>query len=216
MLLRTLDADHASIRHQALCISGALLQYVLGTTTGKTFVQFDVDLKVIAANLLTEREFQFSKEATPDVPIALAARERIDPDRVRTRRGDRRDDGRRWHVRQHAGLRPDGRQRAARRDPPGVGDAPLPPGSYDLATLASRIIDLMLAACEATHVALDSLNGASIVHVPTGYADSFDRYMPVATRLRLYVDGYAATAATLPVVVEPSHQSAAVPFGAGA
>ncbi|KVA16695.1 hypothetical protein [Burkholderia ubonensis] len=64
--------------------------------------------------------------------------------------------------------------------------------------------------------ALDSLGSASIVRVPTGYASSFDRHMPVATRLRLYDDGYAATAATLPEVVAPSHQSVAVPIGAGA
>ncbi|WP_232457365.1 hypothetical protein [Burkholderia ubonensis] len=95
-------------------------------------------------------------------------------------------------------------------------DAPLPPGSYGLATLAPRIIDLMLAACEATHVALDSQNGATIIHVPAGYASSFDRHMAVAACQRLYDDGYAATAATLPLMVELSHQSAAVPFGAGA
>lgn len=35
------------------------------------------------------------------------ARERIDLDRVRTRRGGRRLDGRRWHEQQHAGQRPD-------------------------------------------------------------------------------------------------------------
>ncbi|KVD65638.1 hypothetical protein [Burkholderia ubonensis] len=37
--------------------------------------------------------------------------------------------------------------------------------------------------------ALDSLSGASIVRVPTGYASSFDRHMPVATRQRLCGDG---------------------------
>ncbi|KVO64968.1 hypothetical protein WJ78_17760 [Burkholderia ubonensis] len=37
--------------------------------------------------------------------------------------------------------------------------------------------------------ALDSLSGASIVRVPNGYASSFDRHMPVATRQRLYGDG---------------------------
>nr|WP_269749343.1 patatin-like phospholipase family protein [Burkholderia ubonensis] len=37
-------------------------------------MRLDVDRKVIAANRLTNRKFQFSKEATPDVPITLAAR----------------------------------------------------------------------------------------------------------------------------------------------
>ncbi|KUZ51153.1 hypothetical protein WT83_17295 [Burkholderia territorii] len=33
-------------------------------------------------------------------------------------------------------------------------------------TLAPRIIDLMLVACEATHGALDKVNGAPIMRVP--------------------------------------------------
>ncbi|WGY69869.1 hypothetical protein KEC55_07850 [Burkholderia cepacia] len=69
---------------------------------------------------------------------------------------------------------------------------------FGLPTLAPRIIDLMLAACEATHVALDSLNGATIVRVPSGYASSFDRHMAVATRQRLYHDGYNVTREALP------------------
>ncbi|MCA8121791.1 hypothetical protein LGN07_23975 [Burkholderia cepacia] len=70
-------------------------------------------------------------------------------------------------------------------------DDPLPPGAYGLPTLVPRVINLMLAACQATHV--DSLNGATIVRIPTGYASSFDRHMPVATRERLYEDGYKLT-----------------------
>lgn len=77
-------------------------------------------------------------------------------------------------------------------------DDPLPPGSYGFAALAPHIIDLMLAACEATHLALDSLNGAKIVRVPTSYASSFDRHMAIATRERLYNDGYEMTRRSLP------------------
>ncbi|HGO6070265.1 TPA: hypothetical protein ACK3Q6_002774 [Burkholderia cepacia] len=83
----------AVIRHQALCSGDAPLKYLLELTNGRTFAQLDVDLKVITANLLTEREFQFSKESTPEVPVALAARERVDPDRVRAGRRGRRPDG---------------------------------------------------------------------------------------------------------------------------
>ncbi|KVV12428.1 patatin-like phospholipase family protein [Burkholderia ubonensis] len=195
----------ALIRHQALCTGDALLQYLLGTTNGKTFAQLDVDLKVIAANLLTEREFQFSKAATPDVPIALAARASASIPIVFA------------PVAVAGGLMVDGGtcdnmpvSDLTVDDVPRVGiylvsdDAPLPAGSYGLATLAPRIIDLMLAACEATHVALDSRNGATIVHVPTGYASSFDRHMAVATRQRLYDDGYQVTAAALANINRPT------------
>lgn len=55
----------------------------------------------------------------------------------------------------------------------------------------------MLAANEAAHVELDTRSGATIVRVPTGYASSFDRNMPLDIRRRLYDDGYAATKAAL-------------------
>lgn len=48
--------------------------------------------------------------------------------------------------------------------------------------VAPRIIGLTLSACEATHVALDSLNGAKIIRVPPGYSSSFDRNFAVLTR----------------------------------
>lgn len=188
----------ALIRHQALCSGDALLQYLTKVTNGKTFAQIDVDLKVIAANLLTEREFQFSKESTPDVPVALAARASASIPIVFA------------PVAVAGGLMVDGGtcdnmpvSDLTVDSVPRVGiylvsdDDPLPPGAYGLPTLAPRIIDLMLAACEATHVALDTVNGATIVRVPTGYASSFDRHMAVATRQRLYSDGYATTSLAL-------------------
>ncbi|KVM92400.1 exotoxin [Burkholderia stagnalis] len=185
----------ALIRRQLLCTGDALLQYLLGTTNGKTFAELEIDLKVIAANLLTEREFQFSKQTTPDVPIALAAHASASIPIVFAPvpvAGGLMVDGGTGDNMPVSDLTVDGVPRL------GIylvaDDAPLPPGSYGLAT---RIIDLMLAACEATHAALDSLNGATIVRVPTGYASSFDRRMAVATRQRLYDDGYQVTAAVL-------------------
>lgn len=77
-------------------------------------------------------------------------------------------------------------------------DEPLPPGAYARPTLAMRIIDLMLAACEETHVALDTVNGATIIRVPPGYASSFGRHMAVVTRQRLYEDRYEITRKALP------------------
>ncbi|RRA01928.1 patatin-like phospholipase family protein [Burkholderia cepacia] len=193
------------IRHQALCTGNALLQYLLKMTDGKTFAQLDVDLKVISANLLTEREFQFSKELTPDTPIALAARASASIPIVFT------------PVAAAGGLFVDGgmcdnmpvSDLVVDDDVPRVGvflesdDSPLLPGSYGIATLAPRMIDIMLASNEATHFALDTLNGAMFVRVPTGYASSFDRHMTAATRQRLYDDGYKETAkalGTMPVV----------------
>lgn len=186
------------LRRGALCSGDKLLAFLTDATGGRTFAQLDVDLKVISANLLTEKEFQFSRTGTADVPIALAARASASIPIVFA------------PVAVAGGLMVDGG--TADNMPvsdltidsvPRVGiylesdDTPLPPGNYGLPTLAPRIIDLMLAACETTHVELDSLNGATIIRVPTGYASSFDRHMAVATRQRLYDDGYGATAAVL-------------------
>ncbi|KVT81856.1 hypothetical protein WK59_18065 [Burkholderia ubonensis] len=144
-LLCTFDVNHASIGRQALCTGDALLQYLLDATNGKTFAQLDVDRTVIAANLLTKRELQFSKKATQDVPIALAAR----------------------------------------------ASASISIVFAPVAVAGGSMVDG--GTCNNMPVndltALDSLSGASIVRVPTGYASSFDRHMPVATRQRLYGDG---------------------------
>ncbi|WP_233272942.1 hypothetical protein [Paraburkholderia acidisoli] len=70
-------------------------------------------------------------------------------------------------------------------------------GNYGLRTLAPRIIDLLLASNESSHVALDTKNGATIVHVLTGFASSFDRNMSAATRQKLYAVGYTTTATAL-------------------
>ncbi|KVO11703.1 patatin-like phospholipase family protein [Burkholderia ubonensis] len=188
----------ALIRSQALCTGDALLQYLLGTTGGKTFAQIDIDLKVVATNLLTEREFQFSKRTTPEVPVALAARASasipivFEPVAVA---GGLMVDGGMCDNIPVSDLTVD--------DVPRIGiylvadDSPLPLGKYGIATLAPRMIDIMLASNEETHVALDSQNGATIIHVPTGYASSFDRHMSIPTRERLYDDGYRVTSTAL-------------------
>ena len=80
--------------------------------------------------------------------------------------------------------------------------SPLPPGGYGLKTLAPRIIDLLLASNETSHIALDVHVGATIVHVQTGYASSLDLNMPTAIRQRLYNDGYSTTNASLAAMTE--------------
>ncbi|WP_324251288.1 patatin-like phospholipase family protein [Burkholderia sp. B21-005] len=186
------------LRRQALCSGNQLLCYLTQSTAGKTFSQLEIDLKVIATNLLTEREFQFSKLATPDVPIALAARASASipivfvPVSVA---GGLMVDGGMCDNIPVSDLTVDGVPRVGiylQSD-----DAPLPLGAYGIGTLAPRMIDIMLASNEDSHLALDTLSGATIVRVPTGYASSFDRRMAVATRQRLYDDGYNTTISAL-------------------
>jgi NTE family protein len=186
------------VTKQSLCSGAALLDYLQKLTDGKTFADLDVDLKVIASDLLTEKEFLFSKATTPDAQIALAARASASIPVVFTPVPYKNvlcvDGGCCDNIPASA-LTVD--------DVPRVGiylesdDAPLLPGAYGIATLAPRMIDLLLASNETSHVELDSKNGAQIIRVPTGFASSFDRNMPAATRQKLYDVGYATTAAAL-------------------
>ncbi|MBR7979212.1 patatin-like phospholipase family protein [Burkholderia cenocepacia] len=190
----------------AFPLSGeALREYLTGVTGGKTFAELDIDLKVIATDLLSEREFQFSRETTPEVPVALAARASASIPIVFAQvavAGGLFVDGGMCDNMPVSDLTVD--------DVPRVGiflesdDLPLMPGTYGIATLAPRMIDVMLASNEESHCALDQLTGATFVRVPTGYASSFDRHMPVATRQRLYDDGYKVTAAALETQLVPA------------
>jgi len=188
----------AFISKQAFCSGETLLDFLTKQTEGKTFADLSVDLKVIASDLLTEKEFVFSRATTSDAPIALAARASASIPIVFA------------PVAYGDALMVDGG--CCNNVPasvltadyaPRVGiylesdDSALKPGSYGLATLAPRIIDLLLASNEDSHVALDTKNGATIVRVQTGYASSLDRNMPTAIRQRLIDDGYATTKAAL-------------------
>jgi NTE family protein len=183
---------------KGLCSGDALQRFLLQVTRGKTFAELDVEFKAIAADLLTEKEFQFSRERTPDVPIAVAARASASIPIVFPPvecAGAVLVDGGTCDNVPASDLTVDEVRRI------GIylvsDDEPLKPGRYSLRTLAPRIIDLMLSSNEAAHVALDMANGAEIVRVPTGYASSFDRNMPAALRQQLFDDGYAETARAL-------------------
>ncbi|WP_414446871.1 patatin-like phospholipase family protein [Burkholderia sp. 22PA0099] len=186
------------IRRQALCSGDALQKFLLDVTHGKRFADLGMELKIIAADLLTEKEFQFSRVATPDLPVAIAARASASIPVVFS------------PVAVAGGLMVDGGTMDNMPvsdlivdDVPRLGvflrsdDTALAPGSYGLRTLAPRIIDLMLASNETARMAADRAAGATIVDVPTGYASSFDRRMSVDTRLRLFNDGYVAVEAAL-------------------
>lgn len=186
------------ITKRAYCSGNALLDFLTEQTGAKKFADVPVALKVVASDLLTEREFEFGKASTPDAPIALAARASASIPLVFS------------PVAYQDAMLVDGGctdnipvSNLTVDEVPRVGiflesgDSPLKSGRYGLAALAPRIIDLLLASNEASHVELDTKNGATIVLVPTGYASSLDRNMPTAIRQRLIDDGYAATKAAL-------------------
>jgi NTE family protein len=177
----------------ALCSGNTLLDFLTKQTGGKTFADLAIDLRIIASDLVTETEFQFSKDHTPDAPIAVAARASASIPIVFTpvEYGMRcLVDGGCCDNVPASDLTVD--------QVPRLGiylqanDPPLLAGRRGIADLAPRMIDLLLASNEASHIALDTHNGAVIVPVETAYASSFDRNMSLVTRTRLYNDGYTA------------------------
>jgi NTE family protein len=205
MLLMSLDwaplmrfSAWSLMRHGALCSGDALLDFLMEKTGGKTFAQLDVALKIIASDLVTEKEFVFSRETTPNAPIALAARASASIPLVFA------------PVEYGGACLQDGgmcdnipASRLTVDAVPRVGiylvseDPPLLPAKRSVIDLALRIIDMLLASNEAARVDLDTSAGARILRVETAYASSFDRHMPESIRERLFNDGYAAAHAAL-------------------
>lgn len=113
---------------------------------------------MIASDLLTRREFQFSGERTPDVPIALAARASASIPLVFApvaAAGALLVDGGTTDNMLVSNLVIDSVPRLGvflRSD-----DADLPPINYGLRMLAPRIIDLMLASNETARIAADRI-----------------------------------------------------------
>jgi NTE family protein len=182
----------------ALCTGDRLLDFLMLKTQGKTFADIDIDLKIVASDWLTEKEFVFSKATTPTAPIALAARASASIPLVFVPvdyAGISAVDGGCCENLPAGVLTVD--------DIPRIGislqsdDAPLKPGKYGFRTFLPRLIDLLLASNETSQLALYLKNNTTIVRVPTGNASSFDRNMDTATRQMLFDAGHAATKAAL-------------------
>lgn len=184
----------AALRMRGFCDGKTLLAWMRDHTGGKTFAELTIDLTAVASNVANEGTFEFSRVATPEVPIALAVRSstsipfvfepvavgtalladggmvnNIPVDRLKI------DDVPRLGVQlvsQELPLRPKAR---------------LWPHQFSI-----RLIDLMLSACESTHVSAAQAAGACIAFVETGYASTLDRNMPLEIRQRLYENGYEA------------------------
>ena len=189
----------AALRIQGFCDGANLLAWMKDRTGGKTFSQLDVDLTAIASNVANEGAFTFSRAETHDVPIALAVRSStsipflFSPVSI----GD--------------ALLADGGMvnnipvdRLKIDDVPRLGvqlvsmDLPLRPKKFIWPhQFAMRLIDLMLSACESTHVSAAQAAGAHVAFVETGFASMLDRNMPLEIRQRLFEVGYNETLAEL-------------------
>lgn len=176
-----------------------LLAFLNEHTGGKTFRDLELDFSAVASNLSTNERFMFSKANTPDTPVALAVRASASIPFVFS---PVIFDG---QIMQDGGMVSNIAADSLVIDSvPRLGvqlvsqDVPLKPNvKLSFVGLAMRIIDLMLSACETAHVTAAQASGATMVFCETGYAGTLDRNMPLATRQRLFNDGYTTTKAAL-------------------
>lgn len=199
----------AALRLRGFCDGKRLLAWLTEQTGGLTFGQLATDLTVVASDVASEASFEFSRSTTPGVAIAQAVRAStsipfaFEP------------------VRLGASLLADGGMvnnipvdRLKVDDVPRLGvqlvsqDLPMQPDrSLSPFEFSERLIDLMLSACESTHVSAAQAAGAHMAFVETGYASTLDRTMPLELRQRLFEDGYKATAAALATIDVPATAS---------
>ncbi len=185
-------------RNLGYCSGNALHDWMHQQTGGKTFSDIRMQLKIVSADLVTEQEYIFNKSTTPIQTLSQAVRCSASIPFVYA------------PVSMGGMLLVDGgiadnipADLLTIDNVPRLGiylvtnDSPLAPGSHGLITVASRIIDLMLASNEAAHMGDATLTGAKIVRVPTGFATTLDTNMPTDIRQRLVDAGYQATKAKL-------------------
>lgn len=185
----------------------ALLQWLLKQTHGLTFAELGIDLKIIATDIATMKEFVFSRATTPNVTIGLAARASasipffFEPVELTV-------DGVR-HLLVDGGccdnipsdqLVTDAVPRIAVSLV--ADDTVLAPGWHPLPVFAGRVVDMLLASNQDYREAAGTALGVTVVRVPTGAAGSMDRHMPLAMRSDLYLAGYNATISTCKALVQ--------------
>lgn len=184
--------------HNGWCGGDNLFNWIADQTNDATFSDISIDLKIVAADLVTEKQVIFSRATSPRMAIAEACRCSASIPFVYAPvciSGMILVDGGVCDNMAADLLTVD--------DIPRIGiyltsdDAALAPGKYSIATLAGRVIDLMLASNELAHIGDATLTGAKIVRIPTGFAPTLNTNMPTAMRQRLIDAGYSGTKAAL-------------------
>lgn len=173
------------------CSGKKLMDFLTERTEGRTFADLSIDLTIVASDVSGCRPFVFSRDQTPDAPVALAVRASAAIPFVYTPiqyRGAWLMDGGMVNNIPVDRLKHDetkrlGVQLVTRKKP-------LSDGLHTVFDIAPRLVELMLDANENTHLDLGERLGARIAFVETGYASGLDRNMPGDVRQRLMDDGY--------------------------
>jgi NTE family protein len=180
------------------CSGNALHEWIEDNTGKLTFASCRIPLTIMATDVANYKEFTFSREITPSATLAEAARASAAIPLVYApvQYGDALCfDGGLCNNVPVDKLKIDGIPRIGIQLVSKT--APMQPGIYSVKTIVPRLIGMMLAANENTHVDIAKLTGAQVAFVESGFVDGLDTNMSKSDRERLYQAGYAATRATL-------------------
>jgi len=188
----------SAMTRMGYCNGNTLLNWITEKTGGLLFSQMPVDLVVMASDVGAEVPFEFSRSATPDAPVALAARASAAIPFVYA------------PIQYGSALLMDGGccnnipiDKLTIDDVPRLGiqlvskASPLNAGVHTAFDIAPRLVDLMLSANENTHVDLGKEQGAHFAFIETGFASGLDRNMPSSVRQQLFDNGYAGALSAL-------------------
>ncbi len=198
------------VTQMGYCTGNALQDWLADNTHDMTFADLSIKLTIVASDITYSRPYVFDNAQTPQVPLSFAARCSasipfayapmpctgsllMDGGLVNNIPIDHLIDD---------GIPQIGIQLVSKT-------APLKPGPHSALPMIPRIINLMLASNENTHVDLGMRDGAQVAFVETGYVNGLDRNMPLEIRQRLMQDGYDKTAALLSLPQNPLQNDAA-------
>ncbi len=177
----------------AYCHGNNLLAWLTKETGGKTFAQVDVDMNMVATDSISGGKILLNRKNTPDMPLALAARASAAIPFI-------------YSAVQYGGmyLTDGGTSNNIDLDDLPAGCemklgveltrkiVPMKPGTKTAITLASRIIEITLAASEAAQERIGDLEKAKIARVDVTGFDMLNTRMNYTDRLELFNRGRAA------------------------
>ena len=180
------------LRGRGYCDGEILLAWLTEHTGGKKFSELPVRLTIMSSDINTASPFEWSPEATPDKPVALAARASasipfiyvpVEHDGIRSVDGGVQNNLPVLRLTQDAVLK--------------IGidlvDKEKVMNSWNPVDVAGRLVTMMLESAESTQALLGQHTGAKIAYVETGFASSLDRNMPLEVRKQLFQAGYDET-----------------------
>lgn len=191
--LLTFEPYSGFVKHRSYCSGDALLAFLQKYTKGAAFKDLKVKLRIIASDLVTEGEVEFSQDTSPSMPVAMAARASASIPFVYApvQFGQ--------YVLVDGGvcdnipvthLSKGGQQFGVYLESGIVAKVLIEP-----VDMLERAVDMILASSEYAHMGEDKK--ATMIKVNTGSAGSLNTTMSYAARLALFNAGYQAASSVL-------------------